>query len=232
MTQKQIAYKKIVYRQNSQRGFILPFTLLVTVLVLFISTGALALLSKQQYFSKLYKQTQAAYYAADDALSCALSIDDTYIASDGLGIFPSSSTTPTTPLAYIDSVVSYVNERNGTTLSKGDITCNQSPIFEPWADPAFDPQFRIDDEDYVYYFTNPVTGLLDKEYGVTSSYSMRMDLGVDPSDIAGVRHLFRCAKVTIKKTPSFRQIISQGYSSCDGTGNAIERAVVNTTIIQ
>lgn len=232
MKQLHFLNKKIVRNKNLTRGFILPFTMLVSVLVLFITTGALALLSKQQYFSKVYKQTQAAYYAADDAISCALSIDDAYVSADGLGIFPSSSTTPSAPIAYIDSVIGYVNEKNGTGLSKGDITCGQSPIFAPGGSPTYDPKFTVAQQDYVYYFTNPVTGLPDREYGVTSSYNMRMDLGADPADLTGVRHLYRCAKVTVKKTQSFRQIIAQGYSSCDGTGNAIERAVVNTTIIQ
>ena len=57
-----------------------------------------------------------------------------------------------------------------------------------------------------------------------------MDLGLDPADITGIRHLYRCAKVTINKTQSFRQVIAQGYSSCNGTGNTVERAVINTTV--
>ncbi len=229
---------KLSPRKNITKGFILPFTMLISVLVLFITTGALALLTKQQYFSRVYKQTQAAYYAADDAISCALSIDDAYVSNDGLGIFPSSSTTenglatPQVPIDYIDSVVTSVNDRLSTSLTRGDITCGQSQIFAPGGTPTFDPEFEISNYHYAYHFTNPVTSLPDKEYGVTSTYNMRMDLGLDSSDITGVRHLYRCAKVTVNKTPSFRQIIAQGYSSCDGTGGAIERAVVNTTIIE
>ncbi len=214
------------------KGFILPFTMLISVLVLFISTGALALLSKQQYFSKVYKQTQAAYYAADDAISCALSLDDTYVSNDGLGIFPSSSTTPSgepdpeAPLAYIDSVITHIDP----SLSRGDVTCGQSPIFASGGSPSFNPEFEIINYDYAYHFINPVTTLPDREYGVSSQFNMRMDLGVDPNN--AMQHLYRCAKVTVNKTPSFRQVIAQGYSSCDGTGNAVERAVVNTTIIE
>jgi len=236
-----IQFKRINGKKLTQ-GFILPFTMLITVLVLFVTTSALALLSKQQYFSRIYKQTQAAYYAADDAISCAISLDDTYVSSDGLGIFPSSSTTPSgpttpeVPIEYIDSVISYMNslQSPALTLTKGDITCGQSPIFAPGGSPSFDPQFQITNYHYAYHFTNPLTTLPDKEFGVSSSYNMKMDLGIDPADFNGVRHLYRCAKVTVNKTSSFRQIIAQGYSSCDGSGKgtSVERAVVNTTIIQ
>jgi len=44
----------------------------------------------------------------------------------------------------------------------------------------------------------------------------------------------RCAKVTVNKTPNYRQIISQGYASCPGTRGStpIERAVVSETEIK
>jgi hypothetical protein len=232
---KFVVTKKMHNSKSSfSRGFILPFTTLITVLILFITTGALALLTKQQYFSRVYQETQTAYYAADDAISCALALDDTYVSSDGLGIFPSSSTTPSVPETYIDDVISYVSTKKGlaTPLTRADILCGQSPIFAPGGTPTFDPDFEITNYHFTYYFTNPLTGLQDKEYGVSSSYKMQMDLGIDPADVSGVRHLYRCAKVTVNKTPSFRQIIAQGYSSCNGTGNAIERAVVNTTVIE
>lgn len=210
------------------RGFILPFTMLITVLVLFITTGALALLTKQQYFSKLYKETQAAYYAADDAVACTTMIDDSYVASDGLGIFPSSQAGAS---SYVDDVITYINTRRDTPITKAEITCGQSQIFTSGGSPSFDPVFAVT-EPYVYYFHNPVTNAPDQENGITSTFNMKMDLGLDPTDVTLTLHLYRCAKVTVHKTPSFRQIIAQGYSKCDGTGNAIERAVVNTTIIQ
>lgn len=212
------------------RGFILPFTMFISVLVLFISTGALALLSKQQYFSKIYKQTQAAYYAADDAIACTIMIDDSYVSSDGLGIFPSNFATRAT---YIQSVLDYMSSKDGApTITQANITCGQSPIFVSGGTPTYNPLFTISDTQYQYNFTNPVTLLPDFEIGVTSSYTMKMDLGLDPTDLAGIRRLYRCAKITVNKTTSFRQILSQGYSTCDGTGNGVERAVVNTTVIQ
>jgi hypothetical protein len=224
-TQQQ---KQFLVHKNP-RGFVLPFTMLITVLVLFITTGVLTLLSKQQYFSKIYRQTQTAYYAADDAISCAITIDDTYTGPDGLGIFPSSSSSP---MLYISNVLAYVSARTGTTIIMDDITCGQSPIFIAGGAPYFNPNFTVLPADYEYHFINPITILPEIEYGQTSTYNMRMDLGVDPDDITGVRHLYRCAKVTINKTVSYRQVVAQGYSSCDGTSGSIERAVVNTSVIQ
>lgn len=220
----------VFHFKSGIRGFVLPFTMLITVLILFVTTGALALLSKQQYFSKVYKETQSAYYAADDAISCTIMIDDTYVSSDGLGMFPSSSSSPMT---YISDVLSYVNTKQGTSMTLSDVTCGQSPIFtSATVAPYFNPNFTVLPADYQYHFISPVTGLPEIEYGQTSTYNMHMDLGVDPVDSLGIAHLYRCAKVTVNKTGSFRQIVAQGYSNCNGTNNAIERAVVNTTIIQ
>lgn len=195
----------------------------------------MTLLSKQLYFSKIYKQSQLAYYAADDALACALEIDDTYQGADGLGIFPSS--TSTTVNDYMESVVLYVNSKRAladplltdfVTLRgpSNPITCANSVIFEEGS--ASVSQFATGTEDYAYHYTdtsnNPAI-----EYGLTSTYKMKMDLGLDPLDITNTRHLYRCAKVTVNKTQSWRQIISQGYAECDKPNGTVERAVVNTT---
>ena len=137
------------------------------------------------------------------------------------------------PMTYITNVLNYINTKQGTSIALSDVTCGQSPIFSPASvAPYFDPNFTVLPTDYQYHFISPVTGLPEIEYGQTSTYTMHMDLGIDPADALGVIHLYRCAKVTVNKTPSFRQIVAQGYSSCDGTNNAVERAVVNTTIIQ
>lgn len=212
-----------------RRGFVLPFTMLISVLVLFITTGALALLSKQQYFSTLYKQTQAAYYAADDAISCALIIDDSYVAADGLGIFPSSVGTPT----YVEDVLTYMSSKPGApVITKADIRCGQSQIFTAGGSPVFNPLFTVASTPYQYHFINPgPPSFPDVELGQTSTYNMQMDIGLDPTDLTGTMHLYRCAKVTVNKTVSFRQIVAQGYSTCGGS-KSVERAVVNTTIIQ
>ena len=101
----------------------------------------------------------------------------------------------------------------------------------------FNPNFTVSGTDYAYHFIHPADGTLaaglpEIEYGQTSTYTMKMDLGLDPADLTNTSRLYRCAKVTVNKTLSFRQIIAQGYSSCTVGAGTIERAVVNTTITQ
>ena len=221
----------ISHYKNLQRkgikGFILPFTMLITVLVLLVTSTSMTLLSKQLYFSKLYRQSQAAYYAADDALACTLNVDDTYQGTDGLGIFPSS--TSTDAFTYMENVITYINEKRvdlGLTdiVSLNTIKCGQAEIFKTGASSY--SKFATSSSDYAYHYDDGGTPAV--EYGISSMFTMRMDLGVDPASISGA-HLFRCAKVTVNKTPSFRQIIAQGYATCDNLNTSVERAVVNTT---
>jgi hypothetical protein len=212
--------------KNKRKGFILPFTMLISTLVLFVSGSALTLLTKQLYFSKMYKLSQAAYYASDDAISCAIAVDDSYVGADGLGIFPNdvgSYTANGDDMTYINSVLSYANTTHGTSLLLNDIICAQSVIFDTTPSGAnfhSEPSFS-------HTFQNGQV-----EQGRVISYNMRMDLGLDPLDLTNTRHLFRCAKVTVKKTASFRQIIAQGYAQCDNPNGSVERAVVNTTEVQ
>lgn len=215
------------------RGFILPFTMLISVLVLLVTTTSMTLLSKQLYFSKLYRQSQAAYYAADDALACTLSIDDLYQGVDGLGIFPSSSTIPT--FTYMSDVVQYVNDKRIVNDPSADlvalqsggalppIKCGQSIIFDTGA--LSYSKFATSTFDRTYFDSG--LGSDVTENGVASTFTMKMDLGIDPASAPA--RLYRCAKVTVKKTLTFRQIISQGYSTCDNLNSSVERAVVNTT---
>ncbi len=198
----------------SPKGFILPFTmLLVTIILLVVGTGA-NVLSKQLYFSKIYRQSQTAYYAADDAISCAVSMDDAYIGLEGYGIFPGG--TADDPVEYMDNVMTHVNEQrllDGlATISLDDIQCAQVAIFD-----TADSDFNVGVSDYEY------TGPSGLELGKTSAYTMRMPLGDGT---------FRCADVTVNKTASFRQIIAQGYASCETSINTVERAVVSTTITE
>jgi hypothetical protein len=216
---------KIVKRHSSS-GFILPFTMLISVLVLLVTGSIMTLLSKQLYFSKIYKQSQSAYYAADDAIACAIEIDDTYVGRDGLGIFPSDPDLDDvghdTSAKYITDVLVYVNDKNGTSIALNSIKCAQSPIFDPGVNTS---NFAVVSDDYVY--TGSPSG---NESGKTSTFTMRMDLGDGTA---------RCAKVTVNKTQSFRQIISQGYAktvsgtaSCATPNGSVERAVVNTTLTE
>lgn len=210
----------------NQRGFVLPFTMLISTLVLFIAAGSLTLLSKQLYFSKVYKQSQVAYYAADDAITCATAIDDTYIANDGMGIFTASTTVPWD--TYTNYVLAYVNAKRAVEaippppITIDQIKCGQSAVFDPLVS-----GYSTSSNYYEHHYTDPNTNLDAIELGVTSTYKMKMDLGVDPGN--PLVHLYRCAKVTINKSQSFRQIIAQGYAECDNPNGTIERAVVNST---
>jgi hypothetical protein len=201
-------------KKYKSRGFILPLTLLLTVIVLTISAGISAVLSKELYFSKLSRESQIAYYAADDAMMCAIMVDDKYLdSSTGLGIFPYDGLADAS--GYIQSVL---NKANADRLNRGfpqinsinDIKCAGVAIFDP-ATSSFSsvPFTRIN-----------TTGAT--ENGQRSTFNMRMDLG-DGS--------FRCSSVVVSKTINYRQVIARGFTSCRN-GNrttAIERAVVNTT---
>jgi len=120
-------YKKKI---SKSRGFVVPFTLLISSIILTVSTAISLILVKELYFSRLSRESQFAYYAADNGLMCAIAIDDTYIDPDtGLGIFQSSDTTDAA------TVLSKINaERtsqglNQLTLSGGDsIKCATSEI--------------------------------------------------------------------------------------------------------
>ncbi len=200
--------------QFKTKGFILPFTMLIVTLVLLVVTTGSNTLAKQLFFSKVYRQSQLAYYAADDAISCAITVDDAYIGIAGYGIFPGATTDD--PDTYIDDVLANVNlSRLGgglLAINLEDIKCAQVAIFNP-----AESDFEVSSTDYEY---NGPSGL---ELGKTSTYTMKMPVGDDS---------FRCAKVTVNKTTTFRQIIAQGYSSCGGGVDTVERAVVNTTITE
>jgi hypothetical protein len=201
-------------RRSIGRGFILPFTmLLVTIILLVAGTGS-KLLSKQLYFSKLYKQSQVAYYAADDAISCALAIDDAFLNINGLGIFPGGEGGD--PDDYIEGVIDDVNDvriSNGLPpIARNDVECGQVQIFN-----ESESDFEVSLVDYEH---NGPSGL---EIGKTSTFAMSMPIGDGT---------FRCAKVTVNKTPTFRQIIAQGYAACSSSAGTVERAVVNTTVTE
>jgi hypothetical protein len=85
----------------------------------------------------------------------------------------------------------------------GDIKCATTPVF-----------IEASSSMTVAEYGSPVEGR-------TTTFNLRMDLG-DGTE--------RCAEVTVNKTPTFRQIISRGFNTCNfGANNFIERAVINTT---
>jgi hypothetical protein len=196
------------------RGFILPLAMLICTIVLIISSGITVILAKEVYFSRLSRQGQLAYYAADNGVMCSLMIDDKYVDPDtGYGIFPYDQLTQADPNQAISDTLTKVNinrqVKNLSSLVLNDITCAASPIF----DVAL-TGFAVTNFDRV-------NSLGATERGYSSSFSMRMNLGEDT---------YRCASITINKTSNYRQIISRGYASCyGGQTQTIERAVVSTT---
>ncbi len=194
------------------RGFVMPFTLLICSILLSIATSISIILVKELYFSKVSRDSQIAYYAADNGMMCAVMVDDQYIDPDtGLGIFQ-YALSPTA-----QDVLTKINTAEGSvlTLYNGNsIKCATSEIFNP----ALTANgFEVTD----FPHTN---SLGQTENGKTSKFTLRMDLGDGTT---------RCAKITVNKTPTFRQIISQGYTVCPGGSiRPIERAIINTTEIQ
>jgi hypothetical protein len=204
---KTFLFKK--YRALRTRGFILPFTLVVCVIILTIATGISIILTKELYFSKLSRLSQTAYYAADNGLMCATMIDDLYLDTTiGLGIFQYADT-PTTQ-SVLDTVNARRSSQGLSTITLNDIKCATSAIFDTSVTGyAVDPFSRIDSEGNV-------------DNGKTTTFNMKMDTG---------NSVYRCATVVVNKTPSYRQIISRGFASCNGATYAypIERAIVSTS---
>jgi hypothetical protein len=67
----------IFLSKHKTKGFVLPLTLLICMIMLMIATGISIILAKELYFSKLSRLSQIAYYAADSGLKRA------YVRYDG-----------------------------------------------------------------------------------------------------------------------------------------------------
>ena len=215
-------FKQLQRIFGKNRGFVLPFTLLICAILLLISVSISGILTKQIYFSNLARDSQIAYYAADNALACTLAIDETYTDVEGIGIFPYSSGSPvvesTEKDAMLQVLVDIDTKRQSLdpplyplaqTLS--EVQCAQATMLDDTANFSISPDL----------FSRVVGA--GTEYGRTSTFLMKMKIADNE---------YRCAKVTIRKTQSYRQIISQGYSRCDRANTSIERAIINTSILQ
>lgn len=205
--------KKIFKKLNSlykvkKRGFIVPMTLLITTIILTIATGISVIITKEIFFGRLGRESKLAYYAADTAMSCASSIDEKYIDSvTGLGIFRSATTTE-------QDVIDRINQERSKTgllnIALTDIKCGTSLVFDTASNSS---AFSVTD-----FTRNIPSG--GTEAGKKSSFKLKMSLGDGT---------YRCASVVVNKTPTYRQIISRGFSSCDTSSNATERAIINTS---
>jgi hypothetical protein len=192
----------------TKKAFILPLTLVIITITIAVTTGISIVLIKELYFSKLSRESNIAYYAADSGLSCGVYTDDAYVdQATGIGIFQYNDTiTPTNTLA---SVNSYRASRGFPPLTLNDIKCATSQIFN-----ATSTGYTV--TNYAHTKSN---GTIDT--GKTTTFLMTMDLGDGTT---------RCAQVVINKTATFRQIISRGFNTCNLTSSTlIERAVINTT---
>lgn len=203
---KLFTFKKIIH--THAKGFVLPLTLIVCVIILTIATSISIILSKELYFSRLSRLSQIAYYAADNGLMCATVIDDQYYDQEtGLGIFQYNN------LVTSQMVLDRINVQRVagglSALSLNDIKCAASSIFDTSVTGyALTPFSRIDSAG-------------NTDTGQTSTFNMRMDLGGGE---------YRCATVLVNKTPTYRQIISRGFASCGSVyAYPIERAIVSTS---
>lgn len=197
------------------RGFVIPMALLISTIILAVATGISTILTKEVFFSRLSRQSQVAYYAADSGIMCATMIDDTYVdPNTGIGIFPFSEYVD--GMSYIQDTLNSVNsqriQKGYSSLSLYSIKCATSDIFN-----ASVTGFRINNFSRVN--SSGVT-----ENGKSSIFSMRMDLGDATA---------RCATIIVNKTANYRQIVSRGFSTCgEVNSQTVERAVISTTEIK
>jgi hypothetical protein len=193
------------------KGFVMPLTLVISVIILTIASGISVILSKELYFSRLSRLSQTAYYAADDGMMCATMIDDGYLDPDtGLGIF--EYTNGLTAQNVLDKINNNRTARGLTTISLNSIKCATSDIFNSAV------------SNYSTSAFSRVNSQGAPENGRTTTFSMTMSLGGGS---------VRCAQITINKTVKYRQIISRGFANCSTTSlYRIERAIVSTTEVQ
>lgn len=211
-----------------QRGFVLPFTLLICAIMLLISVGISTVLMKQIYFSNLGRESQSAYYAADNALACTIAIEDTYTSPSGDGMFPSDPLKLITTenindmSVKLDSInaLRAANEPPLMPLAATltDIKCAQSSVFDTDTDVS---DFTVLPTPFHREIPAHDSVPATTEDGVTTTFKMKMRIDGD---------IYRCAKVTVNKTVTYKQIIAQGYSRCDKPSGSIERAVVYSTV--
>lgn len=192
----------MIFLKKKYKGFILPLALVLVTLILTVAGGITTIIGKELFFSRLERDSNTAYYIADTAMECATFLDETFVNSDGSGIFEDPVNTATTTLTYIN----FSRQAAGIpTLLLSDIRCASVPIFDSTAS-----DFAVED------------GLAaDGSASKITTYTMKMDAG---------NGLTSCAKVIVNKTNTWRQIIARGFNTCNfGSKNVLERAVVSTS---
>jgi hypothetical protein len=200
-----IDYVKKNKKHIQSSGFIMPLTLILVTLILTVSSGITTIIGKELFFSRLQRDSNTAYYVADTAMECATFLDDTFLNGEGLGIFeypPFGINTATSTLNFVN----LSRQSSGIpTILMTDIRCAAVPIFN-----SDITSFSVEEGE------DP-----DGAPSVISSYTMMM--GAGDGEVS-------CAKVTVNKTASWRQIIARGFNTCNfGAKNVLERAIVSTS---
>ncbi len=80
---------KYFYKNNSKKGFVILFAVLISSIILLMTSGVFNVIQKQVLLSSYSRESQRAFYAADAAIECALFYDTspfiakTYFPIDG-----------------------------------------------------------------------------------------------------------------------------------------------------
>ncbi len=203
---------KTIFKQfrSDKKAFIMPLTLTLAALILTVAGGITMIIGKELFFSRLTRESATAYYTADTALECATVVDESYNGTDGNGLFQYDLLNEaTSTLNYVNTIRQAQGIR---TLLLTDILCASVPILDS------------DRSSFTTTTTDSTGSALQDPYGnqtVMSSFTMMMDTG---------EGTVACAKVTVEKSLSWRQIIARGFNSCNfGTKNLLERAVISTS---
>lgn len=199
-------------KKRNTQGFIMPLTLVLVALILMVSSGITTIIGKELFFSRLARDSNTAYYIADTAMECATFLDDTFVNADGLGVFeypPFGINTATSTLEFVNINRQRPASSGGLgipVLNMTDIRCASVAVFD-----SNISDFQVEEG----LASDGVTP------SVISSYTMVMDAGDGKTS---------CAKVTVNKTATWRQIISRGFNTCNfGGSNVLERAIVSTS---
>lgn len=201
----------LILNSSYRRGFILPFSMMLTYIILIISTGISTILVKEMFFSSIGRESQIAYYSADAGLDCALYLDGLFVDLDtGIGIFPYNDDTSAWETSFVTKYSNFISNLT-------DIKCANAEIFDP----------RQDYSNYSAVSTDNLNPL----NGVTSTFVLRMNNGSENFD----RATAPCAEVSVEKKLAadgvlFRRIISRGYNTCNkNSSRFVERAIVNVS---
>lgn len=85
--------KYFTQQKNTEGGFVILFSVLISSLILLISSGMFRVIQKEAVLSSYARESQRAFYAADSALECGL-----YVDLVGVGTPPTSPFSASAPV--------------------------------------------------------------------------------------------------------------------------------------